>query len=167
MRRSTPTLRSNRRQQTRPAKARRYSNSPGLPLTYPHNWSVKALAKMRFPGIGTILPPYDECGGWVGIGVQPKLATATTESVGLAPSHGRAVTTEAATTTNVQKFVIRRIAADGGMIIGIYSSTSQCLGDGSRGKREIVESGVGLGTNRISGDVGEHERLVSTVVGLE
>ena len=75
---------------------------------------------MCFPGIGTISPPYGENGGWVGIGVQPKDSTATTGSVGLAPSHGRAATAEAATATNVQRLVIRWIAAEGWMAVGIY-----------------------------------------------
>jgi hypothetical protein len=99
----------------------------------PHRRSEKALAKMCFPGIGTISPPYSGNGGWVGIGVQPKFSTAaTTGSVGLAPSHGRAVATEAATATNVQKLVIRSIAADCWTIIdviffvGYFSSFRSC-----------------------------------------
>jgi len=138
-------------------------------MTYPHNWSVKALAKMCFPGIGAISPPYGERGGWVGIGVQPQLLTASTGSVGLAPSHRRAVPTEAATPTNLQKLVIRWIASDGWMIIGIYFSPAiysfflhKDFERAGRGESdETAESGVGL--VRIPSTSGDERALERTV----
>jgi len=107
---------------------------------------------MCFPGIGTISLSYGESGGWVGIGVQPKLSTVTTGPVGLAPSHGRASATEAATPTNVQKLVIRWIAADGWMIIAVYFSPA-ISSSFRRRSEEFERAGRGESTETAESDV--------------